>query len=81
MNKDYGQCAGCGKPRETPPSEYAWDVFCNDCFEKFQSCTLELSEKKEKLSNWQYDCQLRKIGWEFCLDPECVRTYIWEIEE
>ena len=74
-------CARCGKHRETTPSEYAWDVFCNECFEKFQSRTLELLEIKEQLSGSSYDWLLRRIGWEFCLDPECVRAYIWSIEE
>ncbi len=81
MNNNNHICARCGKHQETTPSEYAWDVFCNSCFDEFKRHTLELAVVKKNLSDWQYDCQLRRIGREFCLDPESVRAYIWSFED
>ena len=72
-------CAKCGAPLETEPSEYKWDKLCNTCFGKFKDWTLDLAlrEDEENLSEYQFSCELRKIAWEFHIDPESVRAYIW----
>ena len=75
-------CARCGAPLETEPSQYKWDVFCINCFDEFKDRMRELDERDEmeNLSEHQLRCELREIGWEFHIDPESARAFLWEIE-
>ena len=70
-----------GKPLERTPSKFRWDVFCPECEYEFNDWTQELVQHKDHLSDWQYTRHLRKIGWEFQIDPECVRQYIWRFDD
>ena len=85
MNLYYDErfCAKCGAPLGKKTFEYSWDVFCINCFDAFKERVRELDERDEleNLSEHQLCCELREIGWEFHIDPESARAFLWEIEE
>lgn len=74
-------CKHCGNPVDDEHAEQNAGL-CLDCAADFDECVLDLSvdKKLKDLSDWQLECQLRRIGWEFHCDSEYVRQRIWEIE-
>ena len=78
---DETHCAKCGKPLKRFPSKYRWDAFCLECEYEFNEWTQELAQDKQHLSDGQYKRRLRKIGWEFHIDPGCVEGYIWNFDD
>ena len=75
-------CKRCGIPVANGLAEQN-DGLCQNCAADFDECVLTLSMDKElkDLSDWQYNRELKRIGWEFHTDPEIVRQRIWEIED
>lgn len=81
MFQPQNRCSCCGNPVDDETVEQN-DGLCQECAADFDECVLDLSIDKEikDLSDWQFERQLRWIGWEYHRDPEYVRQLVWEIE-